>query len=88
MRSVIVTGVGDGIGAAVVRELNGTGHNVAVVSRGKTGAELASELSVKHILCDLTDESQVSRMAEKAADLLGSIDAIVHTAGDSSKRRQ
>ena len=86
MRSVIVTGVGDGIGAAVVRELNRIGHNLVAVSRGKRGAELASELSVAHMICDLTDEAQVSRMVEKAADLLGSVDALVHTAGGFFKK--
>ena len=86
MRSVIVSGVGDGIGAAVVRELHRTGHKVVVVSRGKTGADLASELSVAHIRCDLTDELQVSHMVDEAAGLLGSVDALVHTAGGYFKK--
>ncbi len=81
MRSVIVSGVGDGIGAAGVRELNRNGHKVVVVSRGRDGAELASELSVAHIRCDLTVESQVLHMVEEAVGHIGSVDALVHTAG-------
>ena len=81
MRSVLVCGVGDGIGAAIVRELKSTGHRVVVVSRGRVGAELASELSLPHIACDLMDEAQVSRMVEDAVKAIGSVDSLVHTAG-------
>lgn len=86
MRSVLVCGVGDGIGAAIVRELRSSGHRVAVVSRGKTGAELASELSVPHLTCDLMDEIQVSRMVEDAVKAIGSVDALVHAAGGYYKK--
>lgn len=86
MRSVIVCGVGDGIGAAIVRELAGQGHRVTVVSRGKTGEELASGLSLGYVRCDLTDDVQVSGMVDEAASLMGGVDALVHTAGGYFKR--
>ncbi len=81
MRSVIITGVGDGIGAAIARGLHDRGHSIVLVSRGEKGRELASELSAPHIRCDLTDEKQVAGMSAEAHRLMGKVDSVVHAAG-------
>lgn len=86
MRSVIVTGVGDGIGAAIARHLNRLGHRIVIVSRGDVGAGLASELKVRHIRCDLTNEGMAAKMVAEAATHLGSLDTVVHAAGGYYKK--
>ncbi len=86
MRSVIVAGAGDGIGAAIAIELHRKGHAIVIVSRGEKGKALASRLQVQHIGCDLTKEEEVHRMVTEARLKLGKIDAVVHTAGGFFKK--
>ena len=86
MRSVIVTGVGDGIGAAIARHLHRIGHRIVIVSRGEVGAGLASELKVRYIRCDLTDMTLTSKMVAEAAAHMGSLDTVVHAAGGFYKK--
>jgi NAD(P)-dependent dehydrogenase (short-subunit alcohol dehydrogenase family) len=71
---VIVTGASKGIGAAIAKELDGRGFQVACLSR--SGAS-----SVGHgISCDMTDEQAVKRAFAEIADR-GPITGLVNNAG-------
>ncbi len=81
IKRVVVTGASSGIGAAAVRKFTDLGWQaVAVARREDRLAELASHTGAYPIVCDVTDEAQVARMAEEVA-ATGGADALVNNAG-------
>ncbi|VTU46299.1 3-oxoacyl-[acyl-carrier-protein] reductase FabG (plasmid) [Variovorax sp. SRS16] len=79
----LVTGAGNGIGAAIARALAAEGVHVAVVDINIEAAErVTSQLRERGtaIRCDITDEAQVAAMAESAASL-GPVGILVNNAG-------
>jgi NAD(P)-dependent dehydrogenase (short-subunit alcohol dehydrogenase family) len=80
----IVTGGGRGIGEAVARRLHGEGAAVMVVSR--TAAEVESvaaalgERAVAHV-ADVSLESDVQGIVDRALELWGRIDIVINNAG-------
>ena len=85
-----MTGGGRGIGAAVARALAAQGAGLVVAARtAREIEEIASELRERSITawaitCDVTDEASVIELGREARRLLGSVDILVNSAGESA----
>jgi NAD(P)-dependent dehydrogenase (short-subunit alcohol dehydrogenase family) len=85
-----VTGGGRGIGAAVARALAAQGAGLVVAARtAREIEEVASELRERSITawavtCDVTDEASVIELGREARRLLGNVDILVNSAGESA----
>jgi NAD(P)-dependent dehydrogenase (short-subunit alcohol dehydrogenase family) len=78
---VVVTGAARGIGRAVVRHLVDAGASVFAVDIDAEGLHKAfSRTPVCARTWDVSDEVQVARAVEAAADKLGGIDGVVNSA--------
>ena len=74
----VVTGGGQGIGAAVARALAKEGAKVIVAARTKERIDaLAAEIRGKAVRCDVTDAASVRDLAQAA----GAVDILVNNAG-------
>jgi 3-hydroxybutyrate dehydrogenase len=86
-RTAVVTGGGQGIGAAVVRALAGEGVRVVVAGRTLSKVEkVAEELREEGREAwaagsDVTDPASIVRLAAVAKDKLGPVDILVNNAG-------
>ena len=80
-RRVIVTGGGQGIGAAVVRRLRNAGATVFTTTRTAPEPLDAPDLFVA---ADVATADGAARVAEATLARLGGIDVIVHNVGGSS----
>lgn len=81
VKRVVVTGASSGIGAAAVRRFAEHGWKVVAVARREDRLRaLADETGAHPIVCDITDEAAVARMAEEVA-ATGGADALVNNAG-------
>lgn len=80
-KRVVVTGASSGIGEATVRRFAELGwETVAVARREDRLRALAAETGAHVIVCDVTDEEAVARMAEEVAQT-GGASALVNNAG-------
>jgi NAD(P)-dependent dehydrogenase (short-subunit alcohol dehydrogenase family) len=83
-RRVIVTGGSNGIGAACVAAFAREGARVVSVdiddARGKAVSQAAGSLA-SYLHCDVTRRAEVTRVFEHAAQELGGLDVLIHTAG-------
>lgn len=89
-QSVLVTGATSGIGLEAARELATRGARVTIVGRNadKT-ARVAREVNAAHILvADLSELSQVRRVAAEFRAQVGRLDVLVNNAGVSLPTRQ
>jgi 3-oxoacyl-[acyl-carrier protein] reductase len=86
-RTAIVTGSGNGIGAAIIRRLSAEGANVVVTDINGDHAEAQAEairasggaaLAVK---ADVVKEDEVNAMVEKTVATFGTVDILVNNAG-------
>jgi len=86
---VLVTGGGNGIGAASCRAFAGLGARVAVIDRdGDAAARLARELGNRasgHAL-DVADGAAFARLADDIATRDGGIDVLVNSAGTITRQ--
>lgn len=83
-RVVIVTGGAQGLGRAYSRHLAGAGARVVVADVAEDqAAALAGELGDRAVAVttDVTDETSVAAMAERAMSTWGRIDGLVNNAG-------
>lgn len=86
-KTAVVTGGGQGIGAAVVRALADAGASVVVSGRTLSKLErLAEELRQegRHVwaaACDVSDPAAITRLAAVAKETLGPVDILVNNAG-------
>ena len=79
---VVTAAAGSGIGSATARRCLEEGARVVVSDRHERRlAELAEELGVVGIPCDVTDDASVRSLMDAAAGELGGIDVLVNNAG-------
>ncbi|WP_425930189.1 SDR family NAD(P)-dependent oxidoreductase [Pseudomonas sp. NyZ201] len=78
----IVTGVGPGTGASIVRRLVADGYRVAMLARNADRlAALQGELADTHAFpVDVSDSAQLQRTLEQIQAELGDADVLVHNA--------
>lgn len=83
-QTVIVTGAGRGLGAAIARAFVRQGAQVAINYRhsAKAAEALAAELGPRAagFQADVTDPAQVARMVAQVVDRFGPPDVLVHNA--------
>ncbi|EYT52003.1 oxidoreductase [Leucobacter sp. UCD-THU] len=81
LRRVVVTGASSGIGAATVRRFAELGwQTVAVARREDRLRALAEETGAHAVVCDVTDEEQVTRLAAEVT-ATGGATGLVNNAG-------
>jgi NAD(P)-dependent dehydrogenase (short-subunit alcohol dehydrogenase family) len=87
-RAALVTGGSKGIGKAVARGFAEAGANVLICARHEqelvpAAREIGDQLPVRveHLVVDMTDRSQVARLAETAIARLGQVDILFNNAG-------
>lgn len=80
-RVAVVTGAGDGIGAAVARAYAAEGARVVVAELSEEkGRAVAEELDGLFVSTDVSDKAQVQAMVDAAVSTYGSIDILVNNA--------
>jgi len=82
MKTIVITGASDGIGAAAARRLVADGHQVVVVGRspGKTAA-VAAELDAPYRVADFSRLSEVRELASWLGEHYPHIDVLANNAG-------
>jgi NAD(P)-dependent dehydrogenase (short-subunit alcohol dehydrogenase family) len=89
-KTAIVTGAGQGIGAAVARALGGAGATLVLAGRTLAKVEaVAAELRQRGrtawaVGCDVSEPAGVERLAAEARDRVGPVDILVNNAGVAS----
>ena len=88
-KAALVTGGGNGIGAASCRALAKAGAHVAVIDRdGEAAAKIASEIggnATGHAL-DVVDGDAFKRLASEIAGEIGGVDILVNSAGTITRQ--
>lgn len=85
-KTMVVAGVGPGLGGQIARLAFREGANVVLAARTASSLEaIARDISPsgERVLCvptDITDESQCERLAAQAAERFGGIDAVTQVA--------
>lgn len=81
-RACLVTGVGPGTGAALVRRFAAGGYRVAMLARTESRLrELAAELpGALPVPCDVTDEAQLGAALATVAREIGPVGVLIHNA--------
>jgi len=86
-KTVLITGAGGGMGEAGARLFAKEGYNVVVVDVNGDNAKLVADKLVQDgysaisIACDVSNETEVETMVQKAVDTYGSLDAAYNNAG-------
>jgi NAD(P)-dependent dehydrogenase (short-subunit alcohol dehydrogenase family) len=80
---VVVTGTGSGIGAALVRELNGAGYQVFACSRNVESVEASfrDQPRIRYFPCDVSDEGAVVTFVASVTAEVDRVDALINCAG-------
>jgi len=82
MKVAIVTGAGQGIGAACARELARSGFTCALMSPSTRSEVLAGELDGIGLSGSATSRADLERLVKTVMDRWGRIDAVVNNAGN------
>jgi NAD(P)-dependent dehydrogenase (short-subunit alcohol dehydrogenase family) len=81
MKTIVITGASDGIGAYSAKELKNLGHNIIIVGRNKQKTQnLATELNCPYHLADFSKISDVYRLIDEL-NAYPTIDVLVNNAG-------
>ncbi|GAB07756.1 SDR family NAD(P)-dependent oxidoreductase [Gordonia amarae] len=86
-QTIIITGAGDGIGAAAAKQLAERGERVVVVGRSaaKTAA-VADKIGAPHHLADFAELAQVRALADELLEAYPKIDVLANNAGGIFRR--
>jgi NAD(P)-dependent dehydrogenase (short-subunit alcohol dehydrogenase family) len=78
----IVTGVGPGTGAAIVKRFSAGGFRIIALARSaELTNRLAQELPDVHaVTCDVSDESQVRTVVNDVKRRFGAAEVLIHNA--------
>ncbi len=80
--SVVITGAGSGIGAALARRAARAGAKVCVSDLdGARAQAVADEIGCIAVACDVREESQISALIDRATQAHGDVDIYVSNAG-------
>jgi len=83
-KKVLITGGGSGIGRGIALALAKEGVNIAIASRNPSQETIEEIKSLKvqalRLCVDVSDETQVIKMAEEAIDKLGGLDIYINNA--------
>lgn len=85
-RHALVTGGGQGIGAAVARELVARGLNVSVLGRRLAVMQALADTDPEHlhsVQADVADPAQVAQAVAQAEARFGPVDVLVNNAGQA-----
>src|SRR5216683_3225550 len=92
-RTILVTGAGSGIGAAICRRVAASGINLLVHTgkRRERAAEVAADCTAKGALCqvetgDLAEPATPRRLVAAAVERFGGLDVLIANAGFADKR--
>jgi NAD(P)-dependent dehydrogenase (short-subunit alcohol dehydrogenase family) len=80
-KRVVITGGTKGIGAAVAARLGAAGARVVTAARTEPDTTSTPDLFIR---ADVSTAEGVRTLAERALDLLGGVDIVVHNVGGSS----
>jgi uncharacterized protein len=81
-RVAVITGGSSGIGAALARELRGSGWRCVLVARGEERLrELAAELGAEPEVCDVGDRASVEALAARVTERHPQVKLLVNNAG-------
>ena len=81
-KTIVITGGGSGIGAAIARKLHKAGGNVCVADLNGAAADaVAKEVSGIGVVCDVRDEAQIQAAIAKTEEAFGPVDIFVSNAG-------
>lgn len=81
-KSVVITGAGSGIGAALARRASKLGARVCVADLdGEKAQAVADEIGGLSVECDVRDEASIRALIKVATDETGEIDIFVSNAG-------
>ncbi len=88
VRTIVITGASDGIGASAARTLSKQGERVVVVGRSaeKTG-RIATEIGADYFVSDFAELAQVRSLAAQLKEKYPRIDVLVNNAGGIIGRR-
>jgi NAD(P)-dependent dehydrogenase (short-subunit alcohol dehydrogenase family) len=82
LKTIVLTGASDGIGAAAARALVADGHQVVLVGRSKEKtAAIARELGAKYFLADFANLASVHALAAGLLERYPRIDVLANNAG-------
>ncbi|RZU62978.1 SDR family NAD(P)-dependent oxidoreductase [Zhihengliuella halotolerans] len=89
MKTVVLTGASDGLGAAAAKQLAAQGHRVVVVGRSpERTAEVAARIDAPYYLADFADLGQVRRLAAGLSADHARIDVLANNAGGIMGQRE
>ncbi len=81
-KTVLITGGGTGIGAAVARRLASEGANIALVGRRKEPLEaVAAETKAMVVVADAADGAAMGKGVAEIAERFGGLDILIANAG-------
>ena len=84
-KTAIVTAAGHGIGAAVARELAGTGYRVSLLSNAGGALDLAQELGGIGMNGSVAEPSDLEKLVRTTLETYGRVDAVVNNTGHPPK---
>lgn len=85
-KAAVITGGGNGLGAAIAQRMADEGAAIAVLDRDPNGRAVAERIAAGggralFVQTDVTDEAQVSAAMRAAFDAFGRLDVLVNNAG-------
>jgi NAD(P)-dependent dehydrogenase (short-subunit alcohol dehydrogenase family) len=81
----IITAAGQGMGAAIAKELAANDYHVALMSNGGGAEKLAAELNGIGLTGSVTEVSHLETLVKRTMDAYGRIDALVNNTGHPPK---